>query len=101
LAPRRATSRSSSSTCSCSTARPCCARRTPRGARRALLATRTPVDLGRGAEAGTAQLRAAFAALVADHEEGAVLKADNGLYNDWCYPWVKVGAFLWADGGGG
>jgi DNA ligase-4 len=68
---------------------------------RALLATRTPVDFGPGAEAGTAQLRAAFAALVADHEEGAVLKADNGLYNDWRYPWVKVSAFLWADGGAG
>jgi DNA ligase 4 len=37
------------------------------------------------------ELRTTFAALVADCEEGAVLKAGDGQYNDWIQPWIKVG----------
>ena len=31
-----------------------------------------------------------FSKLIASHEEGAVLKADEGSYRDWRFPWVKV-----------
>lgn len=37
-----------------------------------------------------AQLRSIFAKLIANYQEGLVLKADQGLYNDRSAQWVKV-----------
>jgi DNA ligase-4 len=36
------------------------------------------------------QLRNVWARVIADGEEGLVLKADQGMYNDYRSPWVKV-----------
>ena len=57
----------------------------------AMLAARTPIPMHSRADAEDT-LRRVFAALKADHEEGAVLKADESRYNDWRLRWVKVGA---------
>lgn len=38
-----------------------------------------------------AHLRKVFAEVIADHQEGLVLKAHEAAYNDWRMPWVKVG----------
>jgi DNA ligase-4 len=58
----------------------------------AMLADRTVIELaGPGGRAsGENDLRNAFAKLIAQYEEGAVLKEDRGAYNDWRSPWVKV-----------
>ncbi|KDQ61659.1 hypothetical protein JAAARDRAFT_31124 [Jaapia argillacea MUCL 33604] len=60
----------------------------------AMLAERHPVVLRRGADEcrsqGEEDLRAVFAKILAQREEGVVLKADEGLYNDWKSPWVKL-----------
>lgn len=37
-----------------------------------------------------AQLRSIFAKLISNYQEGLVLKADQGLYNDRSAQWVKV-----------
>lgn len=36
------------------------------------------------------QLRAIWARVIADSDEGLVLKADEGFYHDYQSPWVKV-----------
>ena len=57
-----------------------------------MLAERTPIVLngpGNIIDAGE-QLRAIWARTVAECEEGLVLKADEGEYNDYRSPWVKV-----------
>ena len=53
-----------------------------------LLAERSPVDLTRGISAASAQLKSILARALADHQEGLVLKADEGPYIK--SPWVKV-----------
>ena len=53
-----------------------------------MLAERTCIDNTRVDAADS--LRKAFARLVADHQEGAVLKADGAAYGEWRWPWVKV-----------
>ena len=55
-----------------------------------MLAERTCIDTTRPEALDT--LRKAFAKLEADHQEGAVLKADESRYNDWKLRWVKVSA---------
>lgn len=35
-------------------------------------------------------LRSVMAAHIAAHEEGVIIKAEEGRYNDWRMPWVKV-----------
>ena len=47
-----------------------------------------PDDHGVGPEA---RLRKVFAKIIADHQEGVVLKVHEAAYNDWRIPWVKVG----------
>ncbi|THH19263.1 hypothetical protein EW146_g1886 [Bondarzewia mesenterica] len=58
----------------------------------ALLAERFPIDLRgpNGLAGGEEQLRRIFAKHVADFEEGVVLKADEGRYRDYRFPWVKL-----------
>lgn len=58
----------------------------------AILAERHEIDIsGIGElEGGTEDLRRIFAAAVADHQEGLVLKAAEGRYVDRHLPWVKV-----------
>lgn len=53
-----------------------------------MLAERSPVDLSKGIDAGGARLKSIFAQVLADHQEGLVLKADQGAYIK--SPWVKV-----------
>ncbi|KZT07561.1 uncharacterized protein LAESUDRAFT_115651 [Laetiporus sulphureus 93-53] len=55
----------------------------------AMLAERTPISLTCQSD-GNAQLRTIFSGLIADHQEGVVLKADESRYNDWRLPWVKL-----------
>ncbi|KAI0955281.1 hypothetical protein AcW1_006907 [Taiwanofungus camphoratus] len=61
---------------------------------RAMLAERSPVSLSLSASDGLSeaetQLRVLFSRLIADHQEGVVLKADEGRSNDWRQPWVKL-----------
>ncbi|KAI0700149.1 hypothetical protein C8T65DRAFT_831678 [Cerioporus squamosus] len=53
-----------------------------------MLAERVCIDMKR---AGAAEsLRKAFATLIADHQEGAVLKADGAQYGERRWPWVKL-----------
>lgn len=51
--------------------------------------TAIPVDGGPN-PTSVGHLEDVFAKLIASHEEGAVLKADEGKYRDWRFPWVKV-----------
>lgn len=53
-----------------------------------LLAERSPINLTKGTDAASAQLKYALAQALADHQEGLVLKADEGAYIK--SPWVKV-----------
>jgi DNA ligase-4 len=58
---------------------------------RAMLADRVPIELNRGAgEEAEKSLRRIFADRIADHQEGIVIKSDEGMYNDRREPWVKV-----------
>ena len=59
----------------------------------AMLAERTAISMGADVSKTETEdaMRGAFATLIADHQEGTVLKADDGKYNDWRSPWVKVG----------
>ncbi|GBE86340.1 predicted protein [Sparassis crispa] len=53
-----------------------------------MLAQRTHIDpLTQDADA---LLRTVFSKLIADHQEGIVLKADEGRYNERRFPWVKL-----------
>ena len=53
-----------------------------------MLAERSPINLTKGADAASAQLRSIFVQALSDHQEGLVLKADEGAYIK--SPWVKV-----------
>jgi DNA ligase-4 len=53
-----------------------------------LLAERSPVDLTKGINVASAQLKSILAQALADHQEGLILKADEGAYIK--SPWVKV-----------
>jgi DNA ligase-4 len=53
-----------------------------------ILAERSPIDLTRGSNAASVQLKSVFAQALADHQEGLVLKAEEGAYIK--SPWVKV-----------
>ncbi|KAI0080151.1 hypothetical protein K474DRAFT_1704941 [Panus rudis PR-1116 ss-1] len=56
-----------------------------------MLAKRWPVQIsGVPQEKAVGVLERIFAKLIADCEEGAVLKADEARYNDWRLPWVKL-----------
>ena len=63
---------------------------------RAILAERTPILLNRSSEREKAEreLRKVFAGVIADHQEGVVIKAEEGGYGDWRCPWVKVMFFV-------
>lgn len=53
-----------------------------------LLAERSPIDLTKGIDAASAQLKSVFVQALVDHQEGLVLKASEGAYIR--SPWVKV-----------
>ena len=53
-----------------------------------LLAERSLIDLTKGIDVASAQLKSVFVQALADHQEGLVLKADEGAYIK--SPWVKV-----------
>jgi len=53
-----------------------------------LLAERSPINLAKGVDAASAQLKSVLAQTLADHQEGLVLKANEGAYIK--SPWVKV-----------
>jgi DNA ligase-4 len=57
-----------------------------------MLAERTPIVLNGPGDIDHAgeQLRAIWSRIIAECEEGLVLKADEGGYNDYRLPWVKV-----------
>ena len=55
----------------------------------AMLADRVPISMTCNDQAED-DLIHVFAKLQADHEEGAVLKADESRYNDYSLRWVKV-----------
>ena len=52
-----------------------------------ILAERCPIALD---SLALDELHDVFAAHIADHQEGVVLKAANATYNDVSLPWVKV-----------
>ena len=54
-----------------------------------MLAERVPICMANKDQAHD-DLIYAFAKLRADHQEGAVLKADESKYNDYSLRWVKV-----------
>ena len=56
----------------------------------AMLADRFPVSCEHDFEKAAENLSALFSKAIASHQEGLVLKADEGRYNDWKLPWVKV-----------
>lgn len=53
-----------------------------------LLAGRSPIDLTKGIGTASVQLKSIFAQALTDHQEGLVLKANEGAYIK--SPWVKV-----------
>jgi len=53
-----------------------------------LLAERSPIDLSKGIDVASVQLKSVLARALGDHQEGLVLKADEGAYIK--SPWVKV-----------
>jgi DNA ligase-4 len=53
-----------------------------------LLAERSPIDLTKGINIASAQLKSVLARALADHQEGLILKADEGAYIK--SPWLKV-----------
>ena len=53
-----------------------------------LLADRSPIDLTKGIDLASAQLKSVLARAMADHQEGLILKANEGAYIK--SPWVKV-----------
>ncbi|TFK32795.1 hypothetical protein BDQ12DRAFT_691997 [Crucibulum laeve] len=55
---------------------------------KAMLAERFPIDMQGGEK--RSQLRQTFAERISRHEEGLVLKAEEGRYHDYRFPWVKV-----------
>ena len=57
-----------------------------------MLAERTPIASNGPNDIDSAdkQLRAIWARIIAECQEGLVLKADDGGYNDYRSPWVKV-----------
>jgi DNA ligase-4 len=57
-----------------------------------MLAERTPIalNMANNIDVADKQLRAIWARIIAECEEGLVLKADEGEYNDFRSPWVKV-----------
>lgn len=56
----------------------------------AMLAERTSIPMSPNRDESSAKLRELFARLIADHQEGLVLKADESRYNQGYLPWVKV-----------
>jgi DNA ligase-4 len=60
-----------------------------------MLAQQTPITMHGQSNTDSAdkQLRAIWARIIAEGEEGLVLKADEGGYNDYQSPWVKVRSF--------
>lgn len=58
----------------------------------AMLAERTCIDTT--LPNGEGMLRRAFARVVADHQEGVVIKADGAGYAEKRWPWVKVRAAI-------
>ena len=53
-----------------------------------LLAERSPIDLTKGIDVASVQLKSIFVQALVDHQEGLVLKANEGAYIK--SPWVKV-----------
>lgn len=53
-----------------------------------MFAERSPINLTMGINIASAQLKSILAQILADHQEGLVLKADEGAYIK--SPWVKV-----------
>ena len=51
-------------------------------------AERSPIDLVKGINIASVQLKSVLARALGDHQEGLVLKADEGAYIK--SPWVKV-----------
>lgn len=58
-----------------------------------MLAERTAIDM-HDQDIAVKQLEFAFAKLLADHQEGGVLKAEESRYSDWGLRWVKVSNVL-------
>ena len=56
-----------------------------------MVSERVPISVSHEDEPET-QLSRVFANLIANYQEGLVLKADRGQYNDRKSPWVKVRA---------
>ena len=53
-----------------------------------MLAERSPIEMFKGREVANDQLKSVLAKSLADHQEGLVLKANEGAYIK--SPWVKV-----------
>ena len=53
-----------------------------------LLAERSPIDLTKGIDVASAWLKSILAQALSDHQEGLILKANEGAYIK--SPWVKV-----------
>lgn len=64
-----------------------------------MLADRIAIDMRPDGHAvdPESRLRKVFAEIIADHQEGLVLKAHEAAYNDWQMPWVKVGRVVCDD----
>lgn len=55
-----------------------------------MLSERTPIKMVGSQDEPAEQLRTVWAKIISRSDEGLVLKADNGRYNDYRSPWVKV-----------
>jgi DNA ligase 4 len=57
-----------------------------------MIADRIAIQLDRfnGLEAAKKSLRNIFASLIANHQEGIMIKSDESTYNNKGVPWVKV-----------
>lgn len=53
-----------------------------------LLAERSPIDPTKGIDIASARLKSVLAQALSDHQEGLILKANEGAYIR--SPWVKV-----------
>lgn len=63
-----------------------------------MLAERSPIDLIKGVDTASAQLKSIFVQALTDRQEGLVLKANEGAYVK--SPWVKVHTRCYLDASG-
>ena len=61
-----------------------------------MLAERTEIPMALS-DLAVEKLETSFAKLLAAHQEGAVIKADESQYCDWSLRWIKVSVINWIE----